>query len=663
MSIPTPKLRMTRDAAPPSDARAIRRGIILITALTNIIATAITLVIVAAVRWAGRDKIRGWHLLIVGLATSMLGVLLGWPTAYAAPWTEVIDTLRTPPLDLTAVLTLASTTWPTWAVGQVPFAACLGLTAAGIYLAWRDRYRKTWQTTATPTAASSRAITAAKRRLDKTVAHAKPAPTPDQLTLPLGIDATTAGPVTIPASVIRTHALVIGPTGVGKTEALKRLLWATCAQPAARALHIPAVVIDMKADPDLAAWVQAQAAELGRPYHRITVNPATSTSGYNPLAGRTADEIADAVYEVLFAHDTSLNQHYATLSRRLIQVASRTLVDLADNQVLLSPGRPWTVNLPNLARLCSTAELRLIVPDVTPPTAQIISRYLTDLKASSAEKDAGDARDRLITITDTTIGAILGTPGLTLRTAIADGALICFSLDSAGSPESARALGRLAIHDLTATLPHLPVGWAGLCPIVLDEFGALASPKVSDLYARARSAGGAVVLATQDLDSDLTAVSAQFAGTVRTNANLWIVMRQTRGDVAESIAHDIGTRAGWKETIQTTDDWDPLGGLHAASGVGSLRQVDEYIIHPNELRDLPAGTAIIMTKLPADTLHHHHADTTIHRTHIAQAPQATPANPRRTPAANVAPRRTPRSGEDGPAEQTPPPPPPPDDAW
>lgn len=162
-----------------------------------------------------------------------------------------------------------------------------------------------------------------------------------------------------------------------------------------------------------------------------------------------------------------------------------------------------------------------------------------------------DIRDRLAVITETASGAILDRPdGLDLRAAIEAGDITCFSLDAAGSPETARTLGRLAVHDLSAIFGTLgAAGWGQthMHPVILDEFSALATRKVGDLFAQARSAGGAIILSTQDLDADLTTVGQQFASIIRTNTNVWLVLRQTRADIAENIAHDLGTHPTWKK--------------------------------------------------------------------------------------------------------------------
>ena len=159
--------------------------------------------------------------------------------------------------------------------------------------------------------------------------------------------------------------------------------------------------------------------------------------------------------------------------------------------------------------------------------AASLTRYLADLDASKNEGDVGDVRDRVAVIVDTAAGRALDANGFTMEQVIRAGDITVFSLDAAGAPQTARTIGTLAIQDLCATFGRLARdGWGKthMCLTVLDEFSALDTPRVADLYARARSAGGAVLLATQDLDADLEAVSAQFAASVRTNANVWLVL-------------------------------------------------------------------------------------------------------------------------------------------
>lgn len=655
-----PRIRFNRNVVHTEKQQVVRFVIgaaVLLNPLTATIAGAIV-----ALGRIGREYIRPWWVCAAGALAIGVGIWMGWAVTYGDTYITVLHDLWSAFLHRENATTVIAANWQRWAIAQAPFATCAGILVAGIYLAYRRRFDATWredEDAAGPRArtkrpASAKRVHRAKARQRAATAAASAAATVSSLDVPIGVDE-SARAVTLDATAFRTHGVVIGPTGVGKTQALERLIYGFTGAPAARDLHLPAVVVDMKADPDLAATLAAIAAQSGRRFHHVTVD--ATGSRYNPLAGLTADEMADALYESLFAADKALNMHYATLSRRLLQQACRVCVDLADARVARVGGGTWQISLADVADLLNLDTLRSVNPYLSPSVAASLTRYLADLDATGNEGDVGDVRDRVAVIIDTAAGRALDATGFTMEHAIRAGDIICLSLDAAGAPQTARTIGTLAIQDLSATFGRLARdGWGKthICPVILDEFSALGTPKVADLYARARSAGGAVLLATQDLDADLETVSPQFAASVRTNANVWIVLRQTRGESADAIARDIGSRLAWKETLQIEDDWDALGGLHAASGVGSLREVDEFILHPNDIKSLPQGGAYLVVKVPSGTINAASADTRIERVHInaltadeRTANTAIPATPAKT--ANTAheaarpPRATPKA--------------------
>lgn len=628
-----PQLRFGR-GGPVDDSTAALRIAFIVVCFLNPITACLTLALVIIGRTSFVRRIPAPLIPLIGAVACIGGWAFGWTAMYLGTYRDaglslldaLINALRINGPDNAASTPgeVFSAHWQEWALAQMPFAVCLALLASGIYLAYRSRFEATWRDTEDATGprarakrpASAKRVGRAKARQRAATAQAPAAATVSDLDVPIGVDE-AARPVSLDAAALRTHGVVVGPTGVGKTQALERVIYGFTGAPAARDLHLPAVVIDMKADPDLAATLAAIAKQTGRHFHHVTVDAAGST--YNPIAGLTADEAADALYETLFASDKSLNMHYATLSRRLLQQACRVCIDLADARVARVGGGTWTIGLADVADLLSIKTLRSVKPFVSPAVAASLTRYLDDLDASKNEGDVGDVRDRVAVIVDTAAGDILDANGFTMEQAIRAGDIVCLSLDAAGAPQTARTIGTLAVQDLCATFGRLARdGWGKnhMCPVILDEFSALGTPRVADLYARARSAGGAVLLATQDLDADLEAVSPQFAASVRTNANVWLVLRQTRGEAADAIARDIGSRLAWKETLQIEDDWDALGGMHAASGVGSLREVDEFILHPNDIKSLPQGGAYLVVKVPSGTINAAEADTRIERVHI-----------------------------------------------
>ena len=617
-----PRIRFTRNVV-HTEKQQVARFIIGAAVLLNPLTATIAGALVAAGR-TYREHVRPWWVCAAGALATGLGIWMGWAATYGDTYITALHDLWSAFLRRESASGVIVANWQTWAIAQAPFAACLALLVAGIYLAYRRRYDATWREdddAAGPRArttrpASAKRVHRAKAKQRAATAQAPAASTVNDLQVPIGVDE-AARPVSLDAAALRTHGVVIGPTGVGKTQALERVIYGFTGAPAARALHLPAVVIDMKADPELASTLAAIATQTARRFHQVTVD-ATATS-YNPLAGLTADEMSDALYETLFAADKNVNLHYATLSRRLLQQACRVCVDLADARVARVGGGTWAIGLVDVADLLNLDTLRSVTPYLTPSVARSLTRYLADLDASKTEGDVGDVRDRVAVIVDTAAGRALDATGFQLEQAIRAGDIVCFSLDAAGAPQTARTIGTLAVQDLCAAFGRLARdGWGKthMCLTVLDEFSALGTPRVADLYARARSAGGAVLLATQDLDADLEAISPQFAASVRTNANMWLVLRQTRGEAADAIARDIGSRLAWKETVQVEDDWDALGGMHAASGVGSLREVDEFILHPNDIKSLPQGGAYLVVKVPSGTINAATADTRIKRVHI-----------------------------------------------
>lgn len=617
-----PRIRFTRNVVHTEKqqvARFIIGAAVLLNPLTAIIAGAII-----ALGRISRDRIHPWWVCAAGALATGLGIWMGWAAAYGDTYITVLHDLWSAFLRRESTTSVIDANWQTWVIAQAPFAVCAGILVAGIYLAYRRRFDATWREidddagprARTKRPASAKRVHRAKARQRAATAQAPAVASVSDLQVPIGVDE-AARPVSLDAAALRTHGVVIGPTGVGKTQALERIIYGFTAAPASRQLHLPAVVVDMKADPDLASTLAAIAKQTGRQFHHVTVDAMGST--YNPLAGLTADEMSDALYETLFAADKNVNLHYATLSRRLLQQACRVCVDLADARVARVGGGTWTIDLADVADLLNLDTLRGVTPYLSPAVAASLTRYLADLDASKNEGDVGDVRDRVAVIVDTAAGRALDASGFTMEQAIGAGDIVCLSLDAAGSPQTARTIGALAVQDLCAAFGRLARdGWGKthMCLTVLDEFSALGTPRVADLYARARSAGGAVLLATQDLDADLETVSPQFAASVRTNANVWLVLRQTRGEAADAIARDIGSRLTWKETVQVEDDWDALGGMHAASGVGSLREVEEFILHPNDIKSLPQGGAYLVVKVPSGTINAAEADTRIERVHI-----------------------------------------------
>ena len=69
---------------------------------------------------------------------------------------------------------------------------------------------------------------------------------------------------------------------------------------------------------------------------------------------------------------------------------------------------------------------------------------------------------------------------------------------------------------------------------------------------------------------------------------------QKRPESAEMISGIAGTRKAWKETLKT----EKLLWFDLPSGEKSLREVEEFNIHPNTIKSLRVGECVVIKKYP-----------------------------------------------------------------
>jgi type IV secretory pathway TraG/TraD family ATPase VirD4 len=107
-----------------------------------------------------------------------------------------------------------------------------------------------------------------------------------------------------------------------------------------------------------------------------------------------------------------------------------------------------------------------------------------------------------------------------------------------------------------------------------------------------------VLLATQEL-ADLDRAAPGLRDQVLGTTAIKIAHRQDVPSSAQTVAQMAGTCKAWDETQQIAGGL--LGGY--ATGRGTRRMTEEFVVHPNEIKSLQAGEAVVITKLPAAATH------------------------------------------------------------
>jgi type IV secretory pathway TraG/TraD family ATPase VirD4 len=124
----------------------------------------------------------------------------------------------------------------------------------------------------------------------------------------------------------------------------------------------------------------------------------------------------------------------------------------------------------------------------------------------------------------------------------------------------------------------------------LDDFTEYLYPGFVSLLNKSRSANVGVVFAHQAI-GDIKALGDDVANSILTNSNLKIIMRGNEPDTAEYFAKVIGTQEAEKVTERAEKNF--FG--QSRTGQGSLREVEEFVVHPNLIkRNLGVGEAVVI---------------------------------------------------------------------
>ena len=128
--------------------------------------------------------------------------------------------------------------------------------------------------------------------------------------------------------------------------------------------------------------------------------------------------------------------------------------------------------------------------------------------------------------------------------------------------------------------------------IGIDEFSALGADHVIALLARGRESGRAALVATQEL-ADLDRAAPGFRDQVLGVTAVKIVHRQDVPESARTIAQMVGTEGSGRRPARSAGRL--LGGHD--TGRGTRRQVERFIVHPNEIKTLRTGEAVVISKI------------------------------------------------------------------
>ncbi|MBV9001220.1 MAG: DUF853 family protein [Solirubrobacterales bacterium] len=397
--------------------------------------------------------------------------------------------------------------------------------------------------------------------------------------LVLGQDVESGKPTVLSDPQLAAHGLILGAAGSGKSITLSTILCDAIRR------GLPVVAIDLKGSNRFGVQLQQAAQAAGREFQYFKLD---GIGHWNPLQHGDATELKDK----LISFERFTEPHYQRAAERYLQTAIQVLQQAR-------PDRP--VTLAAVVALLDPSQLQQLLKYVPNQMLSRVGPYLSRLNRDQKSAISG-LQSRLALISESTPGAYLqpGDPPIDLRHALCGGnEVVYFGLNSSQYGKVAAQIAALVIQDLTTISGYrLGMGNQPLALVGVDEFSALDADNVLSLLARARESGISVLLATQEM-ADLERLAAGFRDQVLGIVGMTIAHRQSVPASADLIAKIIGTQTVWKHTEAIhrrrylfESNWKE------PTTLGSRREVEEFRIHPNVIKDLPTGRAVLITKTP-----------------------------------------------------------------
>lgn len=173
-------------------------------------------------------------------------------------------------------------------------------------------------------------------------------------------------------------------------------------------------------------------------------------------------------------------------------------------------------------------------------------------------------------------------------------ACLYIGLSTQGYGETAVGIGKLFLNELLfnsySTL-ITDTNEAKISPISVyfDEFGAIVTKQFIELQNKCRGAGIELTMAVQTI-ADINTVNPELTNQIIENANNVFILKQRLEFNATYFAESIGTIISKKVTFQTENG--------ERSEMGTEREVQELIVHPDIIKNLRVGQCILLRQSP-----------------------------------------------------------------
>ncbi len=399
-------------------------------------------------------------------------------------------------------------------------------------------------------------------------------------------------PIRIPA--LETHAMIVGGSGSGKTTTAEVLLEGEVA--GGRGF----VILDGKGGRSLPKFAVELAERHGRPVALWSVLPHgihvldRHRRSWNPAGGGNPTEIKDRIASA----EEQTEPYYAAIAARGLLAAARALRESLGR----NPGLDELASL-----LDAPTRLAALLREVGPDE---YARDITWLRGLTDGERSGlrGMGTRLFTMVNSDGGEwLLPRPDgleIDLYEAITNGWLVVFSLPEGTYPALIPHVCRYVLAALNAVATRLErEGRRARSIAFVDELSAFDGDQLCGGLERGRSAGMSYIVASQSVSNFRTAGGEKLLDAVLDNSQLVVIHRQTAPHAAEQLAGVAGTAEGWEHSHVVSDRFSRRL-LGDESGERTRRLAEQFRAHPNDIKQLATGEAVLVRKHPSFSVDH-----------------------------------------------------------
>jgi hypothetical protein len=396
-------------------------------------------------------------------------------------------------------------------------------------------------------------------------------------------------PVYLTKANLNYHVQLIGGSGAGKTTLIQVIM--------KKLIHLEMgiIFIDLKADSDTISWIQRETQEAGRSsdLELICLTKHQISRSFNPLQGGSPQEV---LAQIMNSFEWSEPFYRAQGSRFLSDIIS-----VLDELKRHSNIDYSLADISDCANDIGRVKELATHPALSPESNAKLLKLIQVLESKDGLRDIAGLSVGLKNLITSSAGPLLDNKDLkrqsvSIKETIEKGRINYFLLNSMADKESCVITGKLILQNIIRVVGQIydevPENQRKPCLLIVDEFASFATDNFIDLLNRARGAKLGIMVAHQSR-GDLMKVSPTFCDQLERNCNTKLIFGTDSPDDAEYFASMAGTRNTQKSTVRYKRGllWDQN------TGEKSVRDTEEFVVHPNQIRQLGQGQVLKISRL------------------------------------------------------------------